>query len=161
MDKVLGNETIRRVIAEKKDAALQYVGAAREKLQEGDYSALKPVIRFAQSAGKRVKQAKAVKHGAEKLRAARQKLPTRDHVKSAALSVWGKLVGLFAAVCAGFRNPGLSELAALAAFLVSALGSIGAVFSKKLRRFLPLFGILAAIGTVIVILRVIFPRRED
>ena len=93
--------------------------------------------------------------------AAKTKLPKPDDVRRAALAVWAKLVGLYAAVCACFRRPGLSEAAAVTAFGVSVVGSIVAVFQKKMRRLMPLFGVLAALGTAIVVLRCIFPRRED
>ena len=89
------------------------------------------------------------------------KLPKSDDVQRAALAVWTRLVGLYAAVCACFRRPGLSEAAAVTAFGVSVLGSITAVFHKKMRKLMPLFGVLAALGTAIIVLRCIFPRRED
>lgn len=92
---------------------------------------------------------------------AKAKLPKADDVRQAALAVWARLVGLYAAVCACFRRPGLSEAAAVTAFGVSVIGSITAVFQKKMRKLMPLFGVLAALGTAIVVLRCIFPRRED
>lgn len=87
--------------------------------------------------------------------------PDADGLKTAALHVWAKLVGLYAAVCACFRRPGLSEAAAVTAFGISVIGSITAIFRKKLRRLMPLFGALAALGTAIVVLRCLFPRDRD
>ncbi len=87
--------------------------------------------------------------------------PDGSGVKAAALSVWAKLVGFYAAVCACFRRPGLSEAAAVTAFGVSVLGSVTAVFHKKARKLMPLFGVLAALGTAIVVLRCFFPRSRD
>lgn len=81
-------------------------------------------------------------------------------LKNMAFGVWTKLVGLYAAICACFRRPGFSEVAAVTAFGISAIGSITAVFWKKARKLMPLFGILAALGTAIVVLRCLFPRRE-
>ncbi len=88
-------------------------------------------------------------------------MPDLAGLKGMALSVWAKLVGLYAAACACFRRPGLSEAAAVTAFGISAIGSITAVFWKKARKLMPLFGVMAALGTAIVVLRCLFPRRED
>ena len=161
MDIRLNSEELLRLLAEKKDEPLRFAGDAWEKLQAKDYSVLKPAAAFVQKTGQRLKTAKKIRAGAAKVRAAREKIPTREDVKTAFLGIWAKVLALFAAVCANFRHPGLSEFAAIGAFVISIGGSVAAIFHKKLRRLMPLFGTLAAIGTAIVILRAIFPRRED
>ena len=85
----------------------------------------------------------------------------KDEAKRAALSVWARLTALFAAVCACFRRPGLSEIAALTALGMAAVGGIVSIFKKSWRKLAPLFAVLAALGTLIVVLRCLFPRRED
>lgn len=84
-----------------------------------------------------------------------------DGAKRAALTVWARLTALVAAVCACFRRPGLSEIAAVTAFALAAIGGIVSIFKKSWRKLAPLFAVLAALGTVIVVLRCLFPRRED
>lgn len=78
-----------------------------------------------------------------------------------ALIVWARICAAALAVWAVFRKPGLSEFAAIAAFVIAAAGSIVAIFKEKWRRLLPIFGVIAAIGTAIVILRAFFPRQDD
>ncbi|MBE6936250.1 MAG: hypothetical protein E7458_07070 [Ruminococcaceae bacterium] len=84
-----------------------------------------------------------------------------DGARRAALTVWARLAAMVAAVCACFRRPGLSEIAAVAAFALAAVGGIVSIFKKSWRKLAPLFAILAALGTVIIVLRCLFPRRED
>ena len=87
--------------------------------------------------------------------------PDIPGIKSVALDAWVKLAGLFGAVCACFRRPGISEASAVLLFGTSAVGAITSFFWKKARRLMPLFSALAAAGAVIVILRCFFPRNRD
>lgn len=158
-------KTVLQTLEEGKDAALRYAGKAREKLRDRDLSDLKTVVEYAKKAGsglKTVKKVRAgVKKGMDKVGAVREKIPTAGDVRAAALGTWAKIAAFFAAILAGLRNPGPAEYAAFTAFFLSAAGSVAAIFRKKLRRLLPFFGALAALGTVILILRAVFPRRED
>ncbi len=168
MDMLPDMETLLALLAEKKDNAVKFAGETWEQLRNRDVAVLKPMVHLAQKAEKRVKDAKKLRAGLMKAKAVKakakavgEKIPTPADVKNAALRLWGKTAAAFAALWAAFLHPGLSEIAAIGAFLLSAVGMIGSFFNEKLRRLRPLFAALAAIGTIIVILRLIFPRRDD
>lgn len=76
-------------------------------------------------------------------------------------ALWAKVTACFAAVCVCFRNVGWSEIASFSAFIMAGIGSMVSVFHKPLRKLAPLFAALASLGAVIIVLRCIFPRRED